>query len=69
MSRFAPGRSQSRSTGLPTTPIDRGTNRTGVEENLLVLDGWTVLRFTWEDVTDRPDQVLAAIFAALEAAA
>jgi very-short-patch-repair endonuclease len=54
---------------LPTTPIDRGTNRTGVEENLLVLDGWTVLRFTWEDVTDRPDQMLAAIFAALEAAA
>jgi very-short-patch-repair endonuclease len=38
-------------------------------QNLLVLDGWTVLRFTWEDVTDRPDQVLAAIFAALEAAA
>jgi very-short-patch-repair endonuclease len=68
MSRFAPGRSQSRS-GLPTTPIDRGTNRTEVEENLLVLDGWTVLRFTWQDVTDRPDQVLAAIFAALEAAA
>jgi very-short-patch-repair endonuclease len=38
-------------------------------QNLLVLDGWTVLRFTWEDVTDRPGQVLAAILAALEAAA
>jgi len=38
-------------------------------QNLLVLDGWTVLRFTWEDITDRPGQVLAAILAALDAAA
>ena len=38
-------------------------------QNLLVLDGWTVLRFTWEDITDRPGQVLAAILAVLDAAA
>jgi very-short-patch-repair endonuclease len=30
-------------------------------DNLLMLAGWRVLRFTWEDVRDRPDYVLAMI--------
>jgi very-short-patch-repair endonuclease len=30
-------------------------------QNLLVGLGWTVLRFTWDDVTLRPDEVLAVI--------
>jgi very-short-patch-repair endonuclease len=34
-------------------------------QNLLVGLGWTVLRFTWSDLNDRPDEVLAVICAAL----
>lgn len=34
-------------------------------DNLLTLAGWRVLRFTWEDVRDRPDYVLAMIRSAL----
>ncbi|MDQ1307702.1 MAG: hypothetical protein QG671_3535, partial [Actinomycetota bacterium] len=30
-------------------------------QNLLVQAGWTVLRFTWEDVTRRPEHVVAQI--------
>jgi hypothetical protein len=30
-------------------------------QNDLVEDGWTVLRFTWDDLTRRPDDVLARI--------
>jgi very-short-patch-repair endonuclease len=37
--------------------------------NALVRAGWTVLRFTWHDLTDRPDYVLAQIQAALLAVA
>jgi very-short-patch-repair endonuclease len=37
-------------------------------QNALVLAGWTVLRFTWHDLTSRPDAVLAQIRAALRAA-
>jgi hypothetical protein len=33
--------------------------------NALVLAGWRVLRFSWEDVVDRPDEVVAAVRAAL----
>lgn len=33
--------------------------------NALVLAGWTVLRFSWEDVVETPDQVLAAVRSAL----
>jgi very-short-patch-repair endonuclease len=35
------------------------TDRT--RQNALVGAGWTVLRFTWEDLTQRPGQVIAAI--------
>lgn len=38
-------------------------------QNALVLAGWTVLRFTWDDLTNRPEQVVAQIQAALAGAA
>ena len=34
-------------------------------QNQLVLLGWTVLRFTWSDLTDRGDSVAATLGAAL----
>jgi very-short-patch-repair endonuclease len=37
--------------------------------NLLVLDGWTVLEFTWEDVVARPAAIVAQIVEALAATA
>ncbi|MGE5827824.1 MAG: DUF559 domain-containing protein [Micromonosporaceae bacterium] len=30
-------------------------------QNRLVAAGWTVLRFTWKDLTERPEQVIATI--------
>lgn len=30
-------------------------------QNALVLAGWTVLRFTWDDLTQRPDDVIAEV--------
>ncbi len=33
--------------------------------NALLLAGWRVLRFSWEDVVDRPDEVVTAVRAAL----
>jgi very-short-patch-repair endonuclease len=33
--------------------------------NALVRSGWTLLRFTWHDLTNRPDYVVAQIRAAL----
>lgn len=37
-------------------------------QNLLVLRGWTVLRFTWEQITREPEVVIAIIQRAVEAA-
>lgn len=34
-------------------------------QNAVVLAGWTVLRFTWHDLTQRPDEVVAEIRAAI----
>jgi very-short-patch-repair endonuclease len=34
-------------------------------QNLLVLDGWCVLRFTWTMLMERPDEVMAMIRSAL----
>lgn len=34
-------------------------------QNRLVNAGWTVLRFTWDDLTQRPHEVVAAVAAAL----
>jgi len=38
-------------------------------QNAIVLAGWTLLRFTWHDLTRRPDSVVAEIRAALTARA
>lgn len=38
-------------------------------QNALVLAGWTVVRVTWHDLVDRPEQVLAWILATLDARA
>ena len=35
-------------------------------QNRLVVAGYTVLRFTWEDITERPDDVVRTIRASLE---
>lgn len=35
--------------------------------NALVLAGWRVLRFSWEDVMEHPDEVVAAVRQALAA--
>lgn len=32
-----------------------------IRQNLLVAAGWRVLRFTWRDITQRPQQVLRQI--------
>ena len=34
-------------------------------QNMLVVRGWLVLRFTWERITQRPEEVLAAVAAAV----
>jgi very-short-patch-repair endonuclease len=36
-------------------------------QNWLVLQGWTILRFTWDDLRDRPDAVVATVHAAVAA--
>lgn len=38
-------------------------------QNRLVLAGWTILRFTWDDLIDQPHVIIAQVRAALEAAA
>jgi very-short-patch-repair endonuclease len=42
--------------------------RDRTRQNRLVAAGWTVLRFTWTDLHDRPDSVIATIRVALERA-
>ena len=34
-------------------------------QNALVLAGWTILRFTWHDLTNRPGAVVAEVRSAL----
>jgi very-short-patch-repair endonuclease len=36
-------------------------NRDRARQNELVAAGWTVLRFTWDDIIHRPEVVVAAI--------
>ena len=48
---------------------DRATYRKDRRRgNALVLAGWRVLRFSWEDVVSQPEQVVAAVRALLAAA-
>jgi very-short-patch-repair endonuclease len=35
-------------------------------QNLLVLDGWCVLRFTWAMIEERPAEVIAMVLEAIE---
>lgn len=35
-------------------------------QNLLVLDGWWVLRFTWTMIEERPEEVIAMVLEAIE---
>ncbi len=43
----------------------RSFERDRSRQNELVLRGWLVLRFTWEQITQRPDEVIAAVIAAV----
>lgn len=48
---------------------DSGTfRRDRRRQNAIGLAGWTVLRFTWHDLTHRAEQVIAEIQSALTAA-
>ena len=50
-----------RLTGWPLVNYDQFFLR----QNVLMLQGWLVLRFTWEQITQRPHKVLAAVRAAV----
>jgi len=39
----------------------RSFERDRERQNLLSLDGWLILRFTWEQITERPQEVIAAV--------
>ncbi|WP_238421469.1 type IV toxin-antitoxin system AbiEi family antitoxin domain-containing protein [Gordonia sp. 'Campus'] len=43
--------------------------RDRTRRNALIADGWTVLNFTWGDLRDRPEYVVASVRQALEVAA
>jgi very-short-patch-repair endonuclease len=44
----------------------RAFQRDRERQNRLVLEGWMPLRFTWADVTSRPDEVVAIVQEALQ---
>jgi very-short-patch-repair endonuclease len=45
--------------------VDRATGAGAQSATLLVLEGWTVLRFSSADVLGRPEEVVAAVRRAL----
>lgn len=53
--------------GLATHGTARALRADLARQNFLVLQGWTVLRFTWADVLESPDLVVAAVREALRA--
>lgn len=50
------------------TDVER-FQRDRTRQNALIATGWTVLRFTWWDLTERPDYVIRTIAAAVSSAA
>lgn len=48
-----------------TTSIQTGFGPTGAKQNALTLAGWTVVRFTWTDLVERPEYVGRTILALL----
>lgn len=51
--------------GLASHGTAAALQRDLARQNYLVLEGWTILRFTWDDVSKRPDQVTAGVGRAL----
>lgn len=43
----------------------RSFERDRSRQNTLVVGGWLVLRFTWEQITERPDEVVEIVLAAV----
>lgn len=43
----------------------RSFERDRERQNVLVLGGWLILRFTWEQITQRPQEVIAVVRAAV----
>ena len=44
----------------------RSFERDRVRQNMLVIEGWVVLRFTWERIVSDPDGVIAEVSATCE---
>ena len=42
----------------------RSFERDRSRQNTLVVGGWLVLRFTWEQITERPDEAVEIVLAA-----
>jgi very-short-patch-repair endonuclease len=53
--------------GLAKRTSRQAVDRELARQNAMVLDGWTVLRFTWSDVTERPDRVVDCVLRAVAA--
>lgn len=43
----------------------RSFERDRERQNMLTLQGWLVLRFTWEQITEHPDEVIATVLRAV----
>jgi very-short-patch-repair endonuclease len=54
--------------GIETHGTSTALRSDDLRQNEIVLRGWRVLRFTWEEVTKHPDRVAATIRSALRGA-